>query len=81
MTPLEHSRKASLEDSKTAHLRLNRKVYRKYNKNNLSNYSKETPLEVAYIDIHEDTPKLNAEYIVLLKSKRLSRIRQSRYKV
>ena len=34
-----------LENSKTAHLRLNSEVYKKYNKNNLSDYSKETPLK------------------------------------
>ena len=44
-------------------------------------YSKVTPLEVAYIDIYEDTPKLDAEYIILLKLKRSSRIRHTRYKV
>ena len=52
----------------------------KYNKNDLSDYGKETPLEVAYLDVYEDTPKLNAEYIVLLKLKRLGRVRYSRCK-
>ena len=33
------------------------------------------------MDIHEDAPKLDAEYVVLLKLKRLSRIRHARYKV
>ena len=33
------------------------------------------------MDVHEDTPKLDAEYIVLLKLKRLGRVRYSRYKV
>ena len=49
-----------------------------------SEYNKVTPLEVAYLDkaqIHEDTPKLDAEYITLLKLKRLSRIRHTRCKV
>ena len=49
-----------------------------------SEHSKVTPLEVAYLDeaqIHEDTPKLDAKYVALLKLKRLSRIRYARYKV
>ena len=48
-----------------------------------SEYSKVTPLEVAYLDkaqIYEDTLKLDAEHVVLLKLKRLSRIRHARYK-
>ena len=45
-----------------------------------SEHSKVTPLEVAYVDVHEDAPKLNAEYIVLLKLKRLGRVRHSRCK-
>ena len=43
-----------------------------------------TPLEVAHLDeaqIHKDTPKLDAEYVTLLKLKRLSRIRHARCKV
>ena len=32
MTPLEYGRETSLEDGKTAHLRLNREVYGKYDK-------------------------------------------------
>ena len=43
-------------------------------------YSKIYPLEIAYIDIYKDNPKLDAEYIILHKLKRLSRIRYSRYK-
>ena len=39
-----------------------------------------TPLEIAHVDIHEDASKLDAEYIVFLKLKRLSRVRYSRYK-
>ena len=41
---------------------------------------KSIPLEVAYVDIYKDAPKLDAEYMVLLKPKRLSRVRYSRYK-
>ena len=46
-------------------------------------YGKVTPLEVGHLDeaqIHEDTPKLDAEHVALLKPKRLSRIRHTRYK-
>ena len=45
-------------------------------------YNKVTPLEVAYIDIHKykDILKLDELYLRLLRLKRLSRIRYSRYK-
>ena len=46
-------------------------------------HGKVTPLEVAHLDeaqIHEDTPKLDAEYVALLKPKRLGRVRHSRCK-
>ena len=46
-------------------------------------YGKVTPLEVAHLDeaqIYEDTLKLDAEHVALLKPKRLSRIRHARCK-
>ena len=70
----------SSEYSEAASSKSNKKVYQKYNKNTLSDQGKETPLEVAYMDIYKDTPKLDVEHVVLLKLKRLSRIRYSRYK-
>ena len=51
-----------------------------YSRETSSNYEKATPLEVTYIDIYKDTSKLDAEHIVLLKLKRLSRVRYSRCK-
>ena len=72
MTPLEYSEANSSKS--------NKKVYWKYNKNSFSDYSKETPLEVVYMNVHKGTPKLNAKYIVLLRLKRLSRVRYSRCK-
>ena len=72
MTPLEHAEATSSKS--------NKKVYWKYDQDNLSDYGKVTPLEVAHVDIHEDAPKLDAEHIVLLKLKRLSRVRYSRCK-
>ena len=42
---------------------------------------KATPLEAAYIDIHEDAPdKLDEVHLRLLRLKRLGRIRHARYK-
>ena len=43
-------------------------------------HGKVTPLEVAHMDVYEDALKLDAEHIVLLKLKRLSRVRHSRCK-
>ena len=45
-------------------------------------HGKVTPLEVAYMDVHEheDVPKLDEVHLRLLRPKRLGRIRQSRYK-
>ena len=45
-------------------------------------YGKVTPLKVAYIDIYKykDILKLDEVYLRLLRLKRLSRIRYSRYK-
>ena len=51
-----------------------------YGRETSSNHKKATPLEIAHVDIHEDAPKLDAEHIILLKPKRLSRVRYSRYK-
>ena len=53
----------------------------KYSKTAGLDYEKATPLEVAQVNIHNDTLKLDAEYIILLRPKRLSRIRHTRYKV
>ena len=43
-------------------------------------YSKMTTLKIPHVDTYKDTPKLNEEYIVLLKLKRLSSARYSKYK-
>ena len=43
-------------------------------------HKKATPLEIAQVNIHEDALKLDAEHITLLRPKRLSRIRHTRYK-
>ena len=51
-----------------------------YSREKSLDYSKVTSLEVAHIDIYEDTPKLDSEYSILLKPKRLSKVRYRRYK-
>ena len=53
-----------------------------YSREESLDYEKTTPLEVAHIDIyeHEDILKLDEVYLRLLRLKRLSRVRHSRYK-
>ena len=75
MTPLEYSEATSSKS--------NKKIYQKYDQDNLSDYGKVTPLEVAHINIHkhENIPKLDEVHLRLLGPKRPSRIRYTRYKV
>ena len=79
MTPLKYSNKTPSEYTNGTSLDYD-KITPLVLKEASLDYSKVIPLEVAYIDTHKDTPKLNAEHIVLLKPKRLSRIRYTRYK-
>ena len=72
----EYSHKPSLDQEKV--------TPSEYTNETSIEYNKVTPLEVAHLDevqIHEDTPKLDIEHVVLLKLNRLSRIRHTRYKV
>ena len=72
-TPLKLNEAASSKSDK--------KVYWEHGyKLGLDHDGKETPLKVAHIDAQEDVAKLDAKHLRLLKPKRLSRIRQSRYK-
>ena len=72
MTPSEHSEAASSKSDK--------KVHQEHGHKPSLDQEKVTPLEAAHIDVHKDTPKLDAEHIALLKPKRLSRIRHARCK-
>ena len=75
MTPSEYSKAASSKS--------NKKVYWEHSHKPSLDQEKATPLEVAYMDIHEhkDILKLDEAHLRLLRPKRLSRIRHTRYKV
>ena len=79
ITPLDE-KATPLKLNKAASSKSDKKVYQEHGYKPSLDQEKATPLEVAHIDIYEDTPKLDAEYIVLLKLKRLGRVRHSRYK-
>ena len=79
MTSLEYSNKPPSEYTNGTGLEYN-KVTPSVLKEASLDYSKVTPLEIAHMDVYKDTPKLDGEYIVLLKLKRLDRVRYSRYK-
>ena len=75
MTPSEHGEAASSKS--------NKKVYWEHGHKPSLDQEKVTPLEVTHLDeaqIYEDTPKLDAEHMALLRPKRLSRIRHARCK-
>ena len=71
MTPSEYTNGTSLDYSKVTPSVLKKASL---------DYGKVTPLEVTHVDIYKNAPELDAEHIVLLKPKRLSRIRHSRCK-
>ena len=82
MTSLEYSNKTPSEYTNGTGFEYN-KVTPLVLKEASLDYIKVTPLEVAHIDIHEykDILKLDELYLRLLRLKRLSRIRHTRYKV
>ena len=82
MTPLDE-KTTPLKLNEAASSKSDKKVYWKYNKDDLSDHKKAIPLEVAHMDIYKykDILKLDEAYLRLLRLKRLSRIRHARCKV